>query len=192
MRGGHNRVAARLDPIMNVANVVVSNVACKPNWPRLRGRLWRRRPDIAALQKIGSSEPFPEEKLRNAGYESWFLDHNRNWIGVAVLADHDFLRRRDAQLKVLDYGLPDDDREEPRFLTVSIGSLRVSSVYAPYGPKRKCLGKPGAIERRVATDAQYGLKPQSPAIPDTEDTLTMEPPAFFKCSTERLTVLKTP
>ena len=135
---------------MRIANVAVANVGCKPNWSRLCDWLKRRHPDIATLQKIGSGEPFPEGKLRKTGYESWYLDHNRNYLGVAILARADFLRRRDAQPKVRDSELPDDDQKESRFLTASIGSLWVSSVYAPYGSKRKCLGKPGAIERRVA------------------------------------------
>lgn len=37
---------------------------------------------------------------------------------------------------------------ESRFLTVHIGGLWLSSVYAPYGPK--CLTKRGAIKRRIA------------------------------------------
>ena len=135
---------------MRVANVVVANVCCKPNWTRLCDWLARHRPDIATLQKIGSSKPFPEKELRNVGYESRFLDHSRNYLGVAILADHEFLRRRDALMKVRDCGLPGDDQRESRFLTISIGSIWISSVYAPYGPMRKSMGKLGAIERRVA------------------------------------------
>ena len=104
----------------------------KPDWSRLCDWLKRCRPDIVTLQKIGSTEPFPTEALRNIDYESWFLHHCRYYRGVAILAHRDFLRRRDAPSpKVRDCELPGDDRSESRFLTVSIGDLSVSSVYAP-------------------------------------------------------------
>lgn len=134
---------------MKIANVAVGNVGCKPNWSGLCEWLKRRRPDIATLQKIGSTEPFPTEAFRKIDYESRFLDHNRNYLGVAILAQRDFLSRRDVPSpKARDCELPGDDRNESRFLTVSIGNLRVSSIYAPYGPAS--FGKRGAIERRIA------------------------------------------
>ena len=136
---------------MKIANAVVGNVGCKPDWQRFCGWLQRQRPDIATLQKIGAAEPFPTEAFFKIGYENWFLDHNRNWLGVAILARRDFLSRHNLPSpKVLDCELPDDDPIQSRFLTVSIGNLWVSSVYAPYGPKKKKLGKQGAIERRIA------------------------------------------
>ena len=135
---------------MRIANVVVGNVGCKPDWSRLCNWLKRCRPDIATLQKIGSKDPFPSEVLCKIGYESWFLDHTKNYLGVAVLARRDFLSHRDEPPKVRDCELPGDDQNESRFLTVSIGNLWLSSVYAPYGPMRKSLGRRGAIERRVA------------------------------------------
>ena len=135
---------------MIIANVAVANVGCKPNWTKLCHWLKRRRPEIATLQKIGSTEPFPTEVLCKIGYESWCLDHNQNYLGVAILVQHDFLNRRDVPPKVRDRELPCDETHESRFLTVSLGDLWVSSVYAPYGPKWKTLGKQGAIKRRVA------------------------------------------
>ena len=135
---------------MKIANVTVGDVGCKPNWSRLCDWLKRCRPDIATLQKIGSKEPMPTEVFRNIGFESWFLDHRRNYLGVAILAHRDFVSRRGVRPKERDRELPGDDRNESRFLTVSIGDLWVSSVYAPYGPTSKSLGKRGAIERRVA------------------------------------------
>ena len=134
---------------MKITNVAVGNVGCKPNWSRLSNWLKRCRPDIVTLQKIGSAEPFPTEVFCKIDYESWFLDHNQNYLGVAVLAPRVFLSRCDVPAKVRDCGLPSDDRNESRFLTVSIGNFWVSSFYAPYGLKRKSLGKRGAIERRV-------------------------------------------
>ena len=57
---------------MKIANAIIANVGCKSSWSTLCGWLKRRRPDIATLQKSGSSEPFPEEELRKTDYESWF------------------------------------------------------------------------------------------------------------------------
>lgn len=134
---------------MKIANVALGNVGCKPNWSRLCDWLKRRNPDIVTLQKIGSSEPFPKDRLCEFGYESWPLDHSRNDLGVAILGQRNFLSRRDVSPpKMRHCELPCDDLNESRFLTVSIGNLWVSSVYAPYGPKR--LGERAAIEKRVA------------------------------------------
>lgn len=140
---------------MKVANVALGNSNVRPDWCRLRDWLKRRRPDIVALQKIGPGDLFPEKELRNAGYRGCFLHHDKIHLGVAVLARREFLNRRDLSLsRVLYPDLPDPDICEPRFpnelrfLTVSIGDLWVSSVYAPYGPAS--LRKREAIERRVA------------------------------------------
>lgn len=123
---------------MNIANVVLGDVGCKPNWSRFCVWLKTRSPNIVTLQKIGSSEPFPEDALCKSGYESWFLDHDRYYRGVAVLVQHDFLSRHDLPSpKVRDCELWGDDRNESRFLTLSIGNLSISSVYAPYDQKAR-------------------------------------------------------
>ena len=121
---------------MKIANVALNGMnkyeARLCDWLRDRCLDRHRRPDIVTLQKIGSSGPFPKKKLRNIGYESWFLDHKRHYRGVAILAHYDFLSRHNRPPpEELVRELPDDDRNESRFLTVSIGNLWVSSVYAP-------------------------------------------------------------
>ena len=137
---------------MKVANVALGNSDARH---RLRDWLTRRCPDIVTLQKIGPGGLFPENEVRNAGYRGCFLHHGENHLGVAVLVRRDFLNRRDLSLsRVLYPELPDPDICQPRFpnesrfLTVRIGDLWVSSVYAPYGPAS--LRKRKAIERRVA------------------------------------------
>ena len=120
---------------MKIANVNAGNP--KLDWSRLCDWLKRhrpdQRPDIVTLQKIGPSEPRHEEELRKVCYEGWYLDHKKNYLGVAILAHRDFLSRHGlSPPKVLDCELPGDDRNESRFLTVSIGDLLVSSIYAPY------------------------------------------------------------
>ena len=140
---------------MKIANVNAGNR--KLDWTRLRDWLkgQRQRPDIVTLQKIGPSEPPHEEELRNVGYKGWYLDHKKNYLGVAILAHRDFLSRHGlSPPKVIDCELPGDDEYEPRFpnearfLTVCIGNLWISSVYAPFCGKG--LDKRMAIERRVA------------------------------------------
>ncbi|MDE0148823.1 MAG: hypothetical protein OXM58_10660 [Rhodospirillaceae bacterium] len=96
------------------------------------------------LQKIGSEKDFPAEPLREKGYESAFLGRiSGSDLGVAILSHRD-LPKPETRVRQL----PGAGEKESRFLTVDIGGLWVSSVYAPYGPKS--LGHEKAIERRVA------------------------------------------
>ncbi len=118
---------------MKIANVVLGDTRVKPDWARLVVWLKRRRPEIVALQKTGPSEPYHEEALRKIGYEGWYLGNKENYRGVAILANLDHLGRHvSSPQSVLDRELPDDDRNESRFLTVRIGDVLVSSIYAPY------------------------------------------------------------
>ena len=130
---------------MRIANVALD--ASKNYRSRLLDWLRDSRPgpDIVTLQKIGAREHFPTDPLSDIGYESWPLwQKDRSDLGVAVLSRR---RLRGSQPKVLRCELPDGEQPESRFLTVEIGGLWVSSVYAPYGPKE--LSKKEAIERRV-------------------------------------------
>ena len=104
------------------------------------------RPDIVTLQKVGPRDCFPTEELGKLGYESWPLwKQDSSDLGVAVLS----LRRRSLpEPKVLCCELPGGKKQEARFLTVKIGGLWVSSVYAPFGPMKP--DEQEAIHRRVA------------------------------------------
>ena len=117
---------------MKIANVVLGDVNVKPDWSKLCGWLKRYCPDIVTLQKIGPVEPCREYELRIGDYEGWYLDHDENYLGVAILAHHEFLGRHDTPPpEVLDRELPFDDRNQSRFLTVGMDDLSVSSIYAP-------------------------------------------------------------
>ena len=62
----------------------------------------------------------------------------KRYLGVAILVHHNFLRHHDLpSLEVCCRELPCDDRNESRFLTLSIGDLSVSSVYVPYNVDRR-------------------------------------------------------
>ena len=130
---------------MRIANVALD--ASKNYRSRLLDWLRDSRPgpDIVTLQKIGASKHFPTDALGDLGYESWPLwKKDGSDLGVAVLSRR---RRNGSQPKVLCCELPGGEQRESRFLTVEVGGLCVSSVYAPYGPES--LGRQVAIDRRV-------------------------------------------
>ena len=106
-------------------------------WDEVRDWLQSRRPDIVALQKIGPKHKFPKDTFREIGYESRFLGRRSpSDLGVAVLS-HRSLPHPD----VIVCQLPGAKQEESRFLTVNIGGLWVSAIYAPYGPTVEWLNR---------------------------------------------------
>ena len=108
--------------------------------------LAERRPDIVALQKISAPEAaFPTRALEEVGYHSAaFGPTCRTDYGVAVLS-----RRELPKPEVRFRGLPCPEASGARLLTVDIGQIRFSSIYAPFGNPRK-YGNEQAIKRRVA------------------------------------------
>ena len=125
---------------MKIANVAVG---MEPYGSRLCAWLKKRRPDIITIQKIGSKFP-KKENLLEIGYEGAFLPSPRWYLGVAILCHRDLLKKPEVRI----CQLAGAEQDGPRFLTVDIGGLWVSSVYAPYGPEGR--GKRRVIERRVA------------------------------------------
>ena len=107
--------------------------------------LKRRSPDVVALQKICvKEEKFPAEALCRVGYRSYPL-RRESLYGVALLSRHEL-----RVPEILDRGLPGGDcPDDDGFLTVRIGALVVSSVYAPYG-NPAVRGKAGALKYKVA------------------------------------------
>ena len=116
--------------------------------PYLCHWLSRRRPDVVALQKtFAATHQFPGKALQRAGYESVFHIRDgefRNGWGVAVLS-----RKTLPRPVVLQLGLPGQEDRGARFLTVRVGDLEFSSIYALYGNPRK-YGAGRAIERKIA------------------------------------------
>lgn len=113
---------------MKIVNVTLNG--SKGYGPGLCDWLHRRRPDIVTLQKVGPAKHLPTVSLRDIGYESkYHAEIPRSHLGIAVLS-----RRSLPSPHVLYRDLPDLYQSECRFLTVEIGGLWVSSVYAPYGP----------------------------------------------------------
>ena len=131
-----------------IANLSVNG---KKHWLAICAWLRARCPDIVTFQKIGRAEHFPEQDLRRLGYELSALPwRSRSDAGVAVLT-REGLGRQEVCVRQL----PGAESDESRFLTVRVGDLWVSSVYAPYGPPpddEHSLKPPHerAIDRRVA------------------------------------------
>ena len=135
--------ARRQGRLMKIANVALDG--SKDYGPGLCSWLRNARPDIVTLQKTGSNLP-AAEVLRDAGYEGTCLGSGWPWLGVAVLSRSGLGRK--ALVRVCDLSGNEPPYLSARFLTVDIGGVRISSVYAPFGPRR--LGKRDAIARRVA------------------------------------------
>ena len=89
----------------------------------------------------------PANSLNQMGYETQVLPSSRPHLGVAVLSHRD----RSHKPVVETRDLPGVQRDA-RFLTVEIGGLWVSSVYAPYGGP----GHKGPIQKRIACSMSCG------------------------------------
>ena len=114
--------------------------------PEVLRWLAARKPDIVALQKISVPEAaFPTQALEDSGYHSAaFGPICQSDYGVAVLS-----RRELPKPEVRFRGLPCPEANGARLLTVDIGEIRFSSIYAPYGIPGK-YGTRKAIDTRVA------------------------------------------
>ena len=109
---------------MKIANLSVHTM--RTRWRDVRGWLQRRRPDIVALQKIGSKKDFPTEALLDIGYESTFLGRRSAAdLGVAILSHRNF-----PQPEVLVRQLPGAEREEARFQTANVGAMDLFGLCA--------------------------------------------------------------
>lgn len=114
---------------MKVANVAVHSM--KKDGSKVLDWLQDRRPDIVTVQKVGRERDFPTNALCEIGYKSRVLGkRSRSDLGVAILS-HRNLPRPEVRIRQLP---GPKQEEESRFLTVTIGDLWISSVYAPYGP----------------------------------------------------------
>lgn len=130
---------------MRVATWCIGGINSKLRY--LRHWLDDRKPDIVALQKtFAAPDRFPEDALRKSGYESVVHARDRefqNGWGVAVL-----VRVTLPKPKVLQVGLPGQTDPGARFVTVAVGDLEFSSVYAVYGNPAVNRFE-GALERKI-------------------------------------------
>ncbi|MDE0109198.1 MAG: endonuclease/exonuclease/phosphatase family protein [Bryobacterales bacterium] len=168
---------------MRVATWCIGGINSKLRY--LRHWLDERKPDVVALQKtFAATDHFPKEALRQAGYES--VVHARdgefqNGWGVAVL-----VRETLPKPKILQIGLPGQSDPGARFVTLAVGDLEFSSVYAVYGNpavnrfegalKRKIawmkqlhehVGKRTNLPRRCVLAGDFNVVSEGPALPKT-------------------------
>lgn len=131
-----------------IANLSVNG---RKHWPAVCAWLRATGPDIVTFQKIGRAEHVPDQNLRALGYDLSALPwRSGSDAGVAVLT-REGLGQHEACVRQL----PGAASDESRFLTVRVGDLWVSSVYAPYGspPCDEPISMPlhkRAIDTRVA------------------------------------------
>ncbi|HEX7711655.1 MAG TPA: exodeoxyribonuclease III [Sphingomonadaceae bacterium] len=110
---------------MRIASFNINGV--KARLPRLLEWLEERRPAVACLQEIKSSdETFPAEEFEKLGYKAvWHGQKGFN--GVAILADG-------VQPVERQRGLPGDPQDDhSRYLEADVGGVRVCNLYLPNG-----------------------------------------------------------
>ena len=117
---------------MRIATLMING--CRKGSDHLRnllGWLDKERPGVIALQKtLVREDDFPEEELGNHGYRVVSFGTGERWDwGVAILIRDDLPPARGVVK-----GLHCPGVTGSRFLALDIGSLRVASIYAPYGP----------------------------------------------------------
>jgi exodeoxyribonuclease-3 len=99
----------------------------KARLPRLIEWLQERRPTVACLQEIKSSdETFPAHEFEQIGYQA-IWHGQKGFNGVAILADGIAPAERQR-------GLPGDPLDDhSRYLEADVGGVRVCNLYLPNG-----------------------------------------------------------
>jgi bifunctional non-homologous end joining protein LigD len=110
---------------MKVATWNVNNVVRRLDL--LLDWLARTRPDVVALQELKTTtELFPAEALRQAGYESLVVGQ-KTWNGVALLS-------RGHEIVQVTTALPGDAKDkEARYVEAAIGGILFGCLYLPNG-----------------------------------------------------------
>ena len=120
--------------------------------------LGERRPDLVGLQELKlANEQFPHLELAAAGYRAAVLGQ-KAWNGVAVLARQD--------LEIVQRGLPGEEEQGARLLTVRAGEISFTTIYVPNGKSAGHADFPrklawlDALRRHLAER----LDPETPAV----------------------------
>lgn len=84
-------------------------------------------PDVACLQELKApNEKFPEEQIRNAGYEV-IWHGQKSWNGVAILS-------RKHPIKEVGRMLPGNPEDvQSRYIEADVNGLRIICIYLPNG-----------------------------------------------------------
>jgi exodeoxyribonuclease-3 len=108
---------------MKVASFNVNSIRAR--LPLVLDWLQRRRPDVLAMQETKvQDDEFPREAFEQAGYECVFRGQ-KSYNGVAVVATQ--------PISDVEFGLPDEPRDESRLLKARIGEITLVNTYIPQG-----------------------------------------------------------
>lgn len=120
-------------------------------------RLWleERQPDIVGLQELKmTDEAFPHDAFTACGYHA--VTHGqKSWNGVAVLS-------RAEPTRVVQVGLPNQEEQGSRLLTVEVAGIEFTTVYCPNG---KSVAHPDFKKKLAWFDDLLGHLGQRPSLP---------------------------
>lgn len=108
---------------MKVASFNVNSVRAR--LPIVTAWLARNRPGALALQETKvQDDSFPKAAFEDAGYACVFRGQ-KSYNGVALAAAH--------EITDVQFGLPDEPRDEPRLLCARVRGLTIVNTYVPQG-----------------------------------------------------------
>ncbi|HNS19412.1 MAG TPA: exodeoxyribonuclease III [Sedimentisphaerales bacterium] len=108
---------------MRIASFNVNSIRVR--LPIVLSWLQKNRPDILAVQETKVQDAdFPREAFREIGYACAFRGQ-KTYNGVAILSPHEIER--------VEFGLPDEPKDEPRIVTAAIRGITIVNTYVPQG-----------------------------------------------------------
>jgi exodeoxyribonuclease-3 len=108
---------------MKVASFNVNSIRVR--LPILLPWLQKNRPDVLAVQETKVQDAdFPQEAFREIGYTCAFRGQ-KTYNGVAIISAH--------EIEQVEFGLPDEPKDEPRIVTATIQGITLVNTYVPQG-----------------------------------------------------------
>ncbi len=108
---------------MKVASFNVNSIRVR--LPIVAAWLQKNRPDVLAMQETKvRDEAFPREEFERIGYTCAYRGQ-KSYNGVALASTHEIER--------VEFGLPDEPRDEARIMTARVRGLILVNTYVPQG-----------------------------------------------------------
>ncbi|MEN6577331.1 MAG: exodeoxyribonuclease III [Phycisphaerales bacterium] len=108
---------------MKVASFNVNSIRVR--LPIVVGWLRKNLPDVLAVQETKAQDAdFPLEAFHGIGYTCVFRGQ-KTYNGVAIISRHEIER--------VQFGLPDEPKDEPRMVTATIQGITLVNTYVPQG-----------------------------------------------------------